>query len=357
MGNSMRDSTLRQKLGALVYDMPRFAGAMRRRTAERATAPWVFMRNRHEKLEPGPDMQGARCRWQWTSRLHIADVFGWAGRSLMRRALEDWPIVQADRPSSQEGSPDISFVIGHRGRERLPLLLATLRSIAGQSAVRPECIVVEQSPAPEVKQDLPSWVRYVHDASPAELPYNRARTFNMGARVASSHFLVFHDNDMLVPRDYSIEMLRLAAEGWEVINLKRFIFYLDETTTQTIVSGTRRLSAATPMSVIQNAEGGGTLGCSRSAFVDIGCWDDEFVGWGGEDNEFWERAVTRRFWPYAYCPFVHLWHEDQPGKTSGDADGTTRYQAMTERTPAERIEALLARTDRSTAMQAEQERF
>ncbi len=65
---------------------------------------------------------------------------------------------------------------------------------------------------------------------------------------------------------------------------------------------------------MQNAEAGGSIALSRDAFHAIGGYDESFVGWGGEDNEFWERAQTRRVWPYGYLPFVHLWHAPQPEK-------------------------------------------
>jgi GT2 family glycosyltransferase len=66
--------------------------------------------------------------------------------------------------------------------------------------------------------------------------------------------------------------------------------------------------------VVQNLEAGGSFGMARDAFFDIGGFDESFVGWGGEDNEFWERAQTRSVWPFGYVPLVHLWHEPQPEK-------------------------------------------
>lgn len=335
--------TIRQKLGALLYDVPRFAAAVRGSAPDGAAAPWVFMRNRSERLEPGPGMRGARCLWQWTSRLHVADVFPWAGRRLLRRALEDWPIELADRPARAGGVPDISFVIGHRGRARLPLLLETLRSIAGQRDVAVECVVVEQSETPEVRDELPRWVKWVHDPCPGDMPYNRARTFNVGTDTARSDFLVFHDNDMLVPREYAREMLRLVSEGWEIINLKRFIFYLDEAATRTIVDRRTRLETVVPDHVIQNLEAGGSAGGTREALEEIGGWDEGFVGWGGEDNEFWERALTRRAWEYGYLPIVHLWHAPQAGKGAVNVAGVSRYHERALVGPEIRIRELRER--------------
>ncbi len=94
---------------------------------------------------------------------------------------------------------------------------------------------------------------------------------------------------------------------------------------------------------MQNAEAGGSLAMTRTAFLAIGGYDESFVGWGGEDNEFWERAHTRRVWPYGYLPMVHLWHSAQPRKTDSDNPTLRRYEALSRISVDERIAALRKR--------------
>src|SRR5262245_38487782 len=218
--------SVKQKLGAVAYDLPRFLWSMRP-----TRHSWIHFHNRNERLIPDERNHGVACDWQWTSDLHIAKVYPGLARHLMKRALRDWPIGQQARPaqSESEAYPKLSFIIGHRGSERLPHLLATLRSIAAQTDVSLECIVVEQTTASEIKDELPSWVRYIHTPLPyVDMPYSRAWAFNVGARAACGEALVLHDNDMLVPVGYAREILARVGEGYEVINLKRFIFYLSD---------------------------------------------------------------------------------------------------------------------------------
>jgi hypothetical protein len=71
--------------------------------------------------------------------------------------------------------------------------------------------------------------------------------------------------------------------------------------------------------------------------------DESFVGWGGEDNEFWERASLRRVWHWGEMPLVHLWHPAQLGKHRAGSATLQRYEALSAIPPAARIQALLAR--------------
>lgn len=327
--------SLKQKLGAALIDIPRYELGLRRN--------WATIRNRRESLSPGPNGVGVACKWRWTSELHVTKVFPSLGARLMQRSIADWPISFADAPT-QTPEVQLSFVIGHRGLERLPLLLATLSTIAAQRGVGCECIVVEQSAQSQIAHALPAWVRHVHTPPPsADMPYCRSWTLNVGARMARGKLVVFHDNDMLIPQMYAAELWARFCEGHEVINLKRFIYYLAEEHSKDICARHRISCDHPPQSVVQNLEAGGSVAVSRDAFFSIGGYDESFVGWGGEDNEFWERALTRSCWPYSYLPIVHLWHRAQPGKGNQDFVTMHQYRQLSTQPVNERIANLTAR--------------
>jgi GT2 family glycosyltransferase len=169
------------------------------------------------------------------------------------------------------------------------------------------------------------------------MPYCRAWAFNVAAKQARSPVLVLHDNDMLVPADYASQLLQRVQEGWEVVNLKRFVFYLQAGHTRRILEGSAGLTDAAPAEILQNTEGGGSVAITREGYQRIGGLDESFVGWGGEDNEFWERAQCLRVWRHAFLPLVHLWHPAQPGKHHEGNETKALYLARSRVAPEQRI--------------------
>ena len=320
---------------------------------------WALMRNRNDEITVSPDGRGVRCDWIYTRPLHLCNVFPLAGRWLMLRALKNQPVRFAERPGqvseslvccnagSGDHTPEVSFLIGHRGEERIPLLLATLYSIAAQQGISFECVMVEQDEFPHFQATLPDWVRYLHSpASKPGLPYNRSKAFNDAARIARGQLLVLHDNDLLVPSSYAAEALRIFLQGYDVIQLKRFIFYLTELSTGKICRSMTISRRTVCEQVLENATGGGSIAVSAALYQRLGGMDEDFIGWGGEDEDFWDRCLTRTVWEYGAMPLLHLWHSPQPGKRAVNGQGayTAELTARRRKMPVEqRIVELTAR--------------
>jgi hypothetical protein len=313
-----------------------------RRMLSGSSGAYLKLCNRNERLEPSPDGRGYCCDWQWTSDLHAPKYLPFLGLRLMKRALAEHPIRRAAAGVSTS-TPDVSFIVGHRGLDRLPHLLAVLESIAGQQGSSVECVVVEQDFYPRLAGKLPAWVRHIHTPPPSiDMPYSRSWTFNVGAKHARSPVLVLHDNDMLVPANYAASILEQVRQGYQVVNLKRFIFYLSEQHSRSIFDGKAGITDDAPSSIVQNLEGGGSVAITREGFQQIGGMDESFVGWGGEDNEFWERAQTLKVWPYAWLPIVHLWHSSQPEKLLANPDGQRLFHMLSDMLVEDRIAVLRA---------------
>lgn len=328
---------MRKLLGVLIKDLLVYVRALLD-----GENTYLAIRNRTEQLERSPDGTGYRCNWHWTSELHVPKVLPFLGRWLMWRALDDHPVRRLSQPGFISEQPQVSFIIGHRGMARLPHLMATLESIAGQEDAKFECIVVEQEIDSPLSGKLPAWVKHIHTPPPSpDMPYCRSWAFNVAVKEARGRVFVLHDNDMLVPANYAAQVLARVIQGYEVINLKRFIFYLGQEHSQNVFDGKAGLLEGAPQAVVQNLEAGGSVAITREAYERIGGMDESFIGWGGEDNEFWERAQTCKVWSYGYLPIVHLWHPPQPGKHKDENPTLLRYRELSLISPHERIASLL----------------
>ena len=307
-----RWQTIHDLAGVLIKDLWRYLPALRETAKDhQLDGRWIGLRNRFEVLEPNPRGRGVHCDWTWSSDLHACTVVPALGRRLLLLALSQWPIGFADAPIRSTG-PKITFAFAHDGTVRLPQLQHVIRTIFAQQEVQVEVVVIDLSARP-IGSHLPPEVVYQHvDTGGIPAGWRKAWAFNIAARRASSEFLVFHDGDVCIPKRYSLELLATFNQGYEAVSIQRFLFYLDQAATQQVFDG-GAIPQTVPPRVLQNFKGG-TIAARRSTFFEIGGFDEGFVGWGGEDDEFFDRCGARRHCRFGYLPFVHLWHPPQPDR-------------------------------------------
>ena len=306
---------------------------------------YLRIKNRMEKLSAGPISNSYACLWPYTSRLKVIEEWPYIGNYLLRRVVRDNEFKFADYRDTSDTS-DISIIIGHRGLERIDLLLTTIKSLAAQREARIECIVVEQDSIIRIQSYLPEWVRYIFQRTDGgKGNYNRSAAFNLGARSAQGGVLLLHDNDMIVPTSYCYDILKLIEEGYQALNTKRFVFYLSEEDTKRVQTSLESINSSVPLYIVQNLEAGGSMAITKEAYFDIGGMDEDFVGWGGEDIEFWNRCTTLNRWIWGYEPIIHLWHRNQPLKNKKDNPNLARLDNLKAADIYERINHLRSKND------------
>lgn len=298
----------REYLGVLVKDRARYRRALSNTEPDpHHQLGWTSLCNRNERLIPNPAGPGFQCDWKYSSYLHACEYIpSWKGE-LFERAFAQWPIRFVEGRSAS--SPQVSFVIAFQGRDRLSQLATVIRSLFGQTEVAIEVVVVDLTPEP-LEKELPSGIRYFHIPTSHLTPgWRKSWAFNIGARKALGEVLVFHDGDVCAPDGYARELVNtFQAEKVGAASIQRFLFYLKKS--EFPASVTTAVGATEVDYVTQNWKGG-TIAVRRKAFFDIGGFDEGFVDWGGEDDEFFERCSHVGHFRFGYIPFVHLWHPPQ----------------------------------------------
>ncbi|MEQ9409410.1 MAG: galactosyltransferase-related protein [Fuerstiella sp.] len=314
--------SIKEQAGVLLKDSGRYRRALSaNRRAANGDPLWLHLCNRNESLEENPQGPGVYCPWRWTSDLHACKVNPAYGRRLAERAFADWPIEFADQPRD-DAAPRVSFIVAHEGHARLNHVLWTVRSILAQRHVSVECLVIDQSADPVFGNSLPAAVQHVHRPRPEGLTgWRKSWALNQGARLASGEILVFHDGDIVCPAGYAQALLAQMKDAGAA-SIQRFLFNLNQGDTQRLFDSGSWPENFQPERIRQNWEGG-TIAVRREAFFELGGYDEAFVGWGGEDNEFFNRCRAVGHLTYGFVPFVHLWHQSQPDKHRSDNPNIT----------------------------------
>jgi hypothetical protein len=309
----------RSWLGAWLKDVPRFRVALAEpvSTGSDPARGWSSLCNRIESMTPNRTGPGVQCDWEWGSDLQACKALPFLGRQLMARSLQDWPIRFATAPVCSTG-PRVSVIIAHAGTDRLTQLRRTIAALFAQVDVTIDCIVIDQSREP-IEAQLPAGVTYRHLAkTDIAAGWYKSWAYNIGARLATSEVLIFHDGDICAPERYAAEVYdTLTTRGYDAASLQRFLYYLNPTDTASVEQQNAFSLRETPERVYQNWKGG-TIAVRREKFFALGGFDEGFVDWGGEDDEFYDRCRGVKHCRFGYLPFVHLWHPPQVDRKAAD---------------------------------------
>ena len=214
--------------------------------------------------------------------------------------------------------PDLSVVIPfrRRGEDTLRNLEATIKSLNTQTLGRHryEVVLVEAAPSPDVSKNPPRGCRTVFAYCPHSL-FPKSWAMNVGFRHSAGRVLVFHDADITAPPRMLELVLRKIAPGSPVVKPAYIVRDLNRAATAQIhklgieAIGGLSLDDQRP----RNAPGG-SIAMTREHFEKLKGFNQEFIGWGGEDDEFLLRvqAIGKADPPNLNCELHHLWHHQEP---------------------------------------------
>ncbi|HEY8561399.1 MAG TPA: glycosyltransferase [Pyrinomonadaceae bacterium] len=184
----------------------------------------------------------------------------------------------------------VSVVVPHGGKYRLPHLRASLANLRQCAAVG-EVIVAEMDEDPHALETARRWAdKYVFIEKNES--FERARAINAGSAFAECEFVLWLDNDLLVPEDFLCSAVAEMRRG-NLDFLLPFseIKYLSFADSEMVMDGTLDPRDAAPIKVYTNRMTDGGAGLVRADFLRrFGGIPGGFRGWGGEDNA-WMRKT------------------------------------------------------------------
>ncbi|MGY4101245.1 nucleotide sugar dehydrogenase [Nocardia sp. R16R-3T] len=158
--------------------------------------------------------------------------------------------------------------------------------------------------------------RVIEGKSPEGL-FNRSAALNDAARQANEmadwDVAVIADADVWVPAPQLMQAVSSAAENGTLTAAYDAILGLTHAGTDALLEtghlnfmdhGVDKMRTTEHLSEVQSK----MLACPRELWDDIGGFDENFVGWGGEDNAFWKAADVVRGTERVPGPCFHLWH-------------------------------------------------
>lgn len=205
----------------------------------------------------------------------------------------------------------ISVVMGFRERDddRLDALKKCIKSFREQTI---DCylILVEQDNTPLHQTELEPLVDSYLFTYSDDL-FNRGWAFNCGAIIAPDDLILLHDCDLLVPKNYVKESIKILGTRDMALPWAK-ILYLTEDSSKKYPGGNPKISSV----VTSQQAVGGSLIIRKNFYLRIGGMDERFWGWGGEDNAFYSKACKlgriSRASPVTGLNLLHHYHKIAP---------------------------------------------
>ena len=244
--------------------------------------------------------------------------------------------------------PEVSVIVATYQRPRH--LLLSLMSLALQRGVegRFEVVVTDDGSADQTPDIVNCFTKStefpVRFVTQEHRCFHPARCRNNGVLASRAPYLVFCDGDCIVPSNYIEQHLRARRRGvartGDSYRLDRTISeYIDHAS---IRSGAfvhcvgqperyrmrqrwvRELIYSTIRHPRRPRTMAGNLAVWRKDFERINGFDEEFVGWGCEDDDLGDRLRQSgvRIAPiFGYTQGYHLWHQPDPSRPKKWRDG------------------------------------
>lgn len=195
------------------------------------------------------------------------------------------PIFSYDAYSCERGTEGVSVIIPIRGIERNSSLLVCIDYILKQSVCPLEILVVEESQNKEINlgRHLNNQIIRYFFIKGGEF-FNKSKCINLGVMNSKYDLINMNDVDMIMPKDYLFKYCKRML-NCDMCYMSKDIYYLDRVPENNSFdwNGKRWTDGR------KWDYAGGNFMVKKKCFIDVGGFDEQFCGYGGEDGDFYVR--------------------------------------------------------------------
>lgn len=244
----------------------------------------------------------------------------------------DWSDIYLD-VDEQSAVPEVSYVIPVRSLERTGAIDLVLANIKGQRFPVVKVIVPEHDVA--VKVPAGTHLSLLEPCGGSG-PFNKSKAFNTGVAAVTTESVILHDADMMVPATYTSYIYNKLKEC-TACHVSKIVLYTTEEGLQKLVLSRKYDDSVCCDRSVGYFEGG-SLACRVDAYWNCGGFNEDFVGYGVEDCDFYYRLSNKSAWfGERIFSLVHLWHGRSPDWMALHAANIALGKSLEKLTLARRI--------------------
>lgn len=199
-----------------------------------------------------------------------------------------------------------TYIIGYRhSMDRYHNLLRVIDWLHHFNNI--EIILIEQDTHSKIKHINLGNIKYIFTKS--NMPYNRSHAFNVGLKNATTDIIVFGDSDLIMDYPDLINSISLLQD-YDMVSPYKKVIDLEQDES--------RLPIENMLLINRPGRGdndnqklnicGGISIFRKSSIENIAGWNEDFIGWGGEDD--FQAIKVKNFLKYHETDYkcYHLYH-------------------------------------------------
>jgi len=229
------------------------------------------------------------------------------------------------KQSTIKDIPKISYVIPYRDTGRANAIKIVAANVKAQRFPIIDIVMAEEDNKSKINQcGYPS--KHILSKCSKGKDFCKAAAFNLGVESTLYDTIILHDADMLIHGSYTSTMHKLL-QSFDGVHIGKNVLYLSRTATDKVIT-TYKIDRSLDAERMVGYYEGGSLGVKKSAYVKVGGFNEDYVGYGMEDCDFFHRMLDfTNFYNERSIDLFHMHH----GRTTGWEDAHKRNKAIHER--------------------------